>query len=71
LVHLTTIGIVIPYTRPMKSRRELVTRVSAQEYVKATMMAVIISDVNWRKIPSFSPMPTWRTLAVFVRVFDA
>jgi hypothetical protein len=30
-----------------------------------------MSDVNWMKIPSFSEMPTWSTLAVLVRVFEA
>jgi hypothetical protein len=70
-VHLTTMGIVIPYTIPMNTRMELVTKVSDQEYVKATMTAAIMSDVNWMKVPSFSEMPIWSTLAVLVRVFDA
>jgi hypothetical protein len=70
-VHLTTMGMVIPYTMPINSNRELVTKVRDQEYVKATMIAAIMSDVNWRKVPSFSEMPIWSTLAVLVRVFDA
>jgi hypothetical protein len=55
----------------MNNKRELVTRVSDQEYVKATIIAVIIKAVNWRNIPSFSEIPIWSTLAVLVNVFDA
>jgi hypothetical protein len=55
----------------MNNRRELVTRVSDHEYVKAMIMAVIIKAVNWRNIPSFSEIPIWSTLAVLVNVFDA
>jgi len=70
-VFLTTMGIVIPYTIPINTKRELVTKVRDQEYVKAIMIAAIMSDVNWRKIPSFSEIPIWSTLAVLVRVFEA
>lgn len=35
------------------------------------MTAVIINAMNWRNIPSFSDIPIWSTLAVFVSVFDA
>jgi hypothetical protein len=55
----------------MNNRRELVTKVSDQEYVKAMITADIINAVNWRNIPSFSEIPIWSTLAVFVSVFDA
>jgi hypothetical protein len=62
---------VYRYTIPINTKRELVTKVRDQEYVKAIMIAAIMSDVNWRKIPSFSEIPIWSTLAVLVRVFEA
>jgi len=52
----------------MKRINDDVTRVSSQLYVKATMMAVMMRDVNSTKMPSFSEMPSWSTLAVLVMV---
>lgn len=50
---------------------EAVTRVSDQFLVKATTMAAIMVELNSTKVPSFSDIPSCRTLAVEVIVVVA
>lgn len=47
---------------------EAVTRVSAQLYVKAMIIAATMVALNSMKVPSFSEMPSWRVFAASVMV---
>ena len=58
----------VPTARLMNSTTLEVTRVTCQEYVKATMMAAMIQAPNSRNVPSFSEIPTCKVLASLVIV---
>ena len=66
-----TIGRKMLTINMIKTTPEKVTRESSQFHVKETMMAATIKDVNSTKTPSFSEMPSWRTLLVAVMVDTA
>lgn len=55
-------------TKPRKKITVEVIRVSSQDQVIATINAVTINDVNSKKVPSFSEMPSCSVLAVLVIV---
>jgi hypothetical protein len=60
-----------PTARRMKKMPEEVTSVSSQLHVKATITAAMMSEVNSTNTPSFSEMPSCRTLLVDVIVLTA
>ena len=61
-------GRITPRTSSKNMITDDVTSVSAQLYVKATTIAAMIVALNSTKMPSFSEMPSCRTLAVEVMV---
>ena len=65
---MSIMGRNVPRTRKRYKMIEDVTRVRDQFFTNATMSAATIVELYSTKIPSFSDMPSCRTLAVEVIV---